>query len=655
GNKEVDKDDIKEALELKSGDFFDKKSVEKNIEKIVSMYQGKGYYDADITYSVVPAGTNQIDLTLAIKEGEKFKIKKIVFEGVEKLDPDDLRSAIQTKRYKWWSSWLFGTGRLNKEMLENDRIILRQQLLDHGFLEGTVSAPIIRKEDKHLIITFVIKEGPQYKVGNVTAEGDLIDSSVQKTLEGIKLKEGDIFNSSLLRSDSLLISDKFADIGYAFVNVIPDTRIKRKEKIVDVIYKINKGKLTKVGLINITGNKKTYDNVIRRELEINEGDIYSVSKIKRSKQLIERRGYFEEVNITTQSTDKDNEVNLLVNVKEGSTGAFSIGAGVSSEDGFLFNSRISENNIFGTGRRVNLNVDLGQERDNYNISFYDPRINDTQWSGGVDLLRTQRVFPDFDRSQTGGAISGGYPLKEFFGEWAEDVRFSLRYQYMSVEISNVNELDAAQLVIDQQGKTTVSSIVPTLSRNTINNPLNPTEGSRQSFSVEYAGLGGDENFLLFIASNQLYIPIWKPSFGDVVFSWRTKFGWGETLNGERFPLFRRFFPGGINSVRGFKTRTMGPKDENGNEFGGSKQLVNNLELIFPLIPSAGLKGVVFYDFGNAFDDSEPISVDGLRHAAGYGIRWTSPLGPIRIEFGFPLDRKEGERRSVTLFSFGAPL
>jgi outer membrane protein insertion porin family len=235
------------------------------------------------------------------------------------------------------------------------------------------------------------------------------------------------------------------------------------------------------------------------------------------------------------------------------------------------------------------------------------------------------------------------------------MQFATKYELLDVEISDVDPLNSAPLVVASEGNSTASAVSPSLTRNTINNPLNPTKGSRQQLSFEYGGLGGDEEYYLFEVGNQWYQPVIESSYGDLTFSLRTRMGYGESNNEDPYPLFKRYFPGGINSVRGFKNRSLGPRDDNGNVFGGAKQFVNNTELIFPLINAAGLRGVVFYDIGNAFDDSESIDFGEMREGYGVGIRWSSPLGPIRIEFGFPADRKDDEDSMVTMFSFGAPI
>jgi len=450
-----------------------------------------------------------------------------------------------------------------------------------------------------------------------------------------------------------MINEKYSDIGYAYSNTVPETKINKEEATVDLNYAVQKGKLVNVNRINIRGNTKTYDHVIRRELKIDEQDLYSGKKIRRSQTLLERLGYFEEVNISTEPTDEKDKINLLVNVREASTGQFSVGAGYSTADGPLFNARVAENNLLGTGKRVAADLDVGTKRNNASLSYYDRRFNDTYLATGAEIFRSDREYSDFDRRVMGTAATLGYPVEEIFGESFEDISTALRYEFMNVYIRNVDPLHAADLVIQSQGVSQSSAIRPSITRSTINNPLNPIRGSEQSASVEFAGLGGDANYLLYEARNAWYYPFIETSWGNFVISLRTRMGYGDSQNDEKFPLFKRYFPGGINSVRGYKERTLGPKDANGNEYGGAKQFVHNNELIFPIAESAGIKGVTFYDIGQAFDDSESIDFGELRKAWGFGLRWLSPIGPLRIEFGFPIDKEDGESMQ-TMFTFGAP-
>ncbi len=654
GNDEVSSKDLTEVLRLEGKRFVDKNKLVALIKKASSFYQGRGFYDVTLDYSTVPVGQNSVDITFSIAEGKRYRVREVILRGASDMDGDDIRSVIQTKRYKWWNSWLLGTGRVNKEMMDADKQIIKQYMLDHGRLEGSVGEASVEKRGDGLYVTYDITEGPEYRIGSLSATGDLVRNSEAETISDIKAKVGEVFNASLVREDIFTITDRFGDEGYAFANVVPNTMLNKSLGTVDIDFQSSQGQQVTVNRINITGNEKTYDHVIRRWLAIEEQDTYSGAKIRRSQTLLQRLGYFDEVTIANKATDKPDMVDLDVVVKEASTGSFSAGAGYSTANGTLFNAKVSESNLLGTGRKLNLNLDFGSQISNQVLSIDDNRINDSWVAGGLDLFRTTRQFNDFDRNLAGGGLSVGYPLERLVGDWAEDINVNLKYDLQHVTIKNVEDY-ASQFVKDSEGKSVASSITPSLVRNTINNPLNPVRGSKQSVSIEIAGLGGDQDYYLLELRNAWFYPLWETSFGEFVLSDRTAFGFGESLNDDPFPLFKRFFPGGINSVRGYRNRTLGPEDADGREYGGSKQFVNNLEVIFPLINSAGFRGVVFYDVGQAFDDNESIGIDQLRQAWGYGVRWNSPLGPIRVEFGYPINKQPGERGVQTMFSFGAPL
>lgn len=661
GNKKLDDKDLKEALNFDNRSrFIDKSSLDSAVRQLRVLYQFRGFYDVNISYTTQEQENNQVDVTFNIEEGESYKIRKIEFLGLNEIDEDDLLDAIQTKRYKWWSSWLFGTGRLNQEMLDNDKNLALKCFMDQGFINANISEPSIEKDgDDGINISFNVDEGIKFYFGNIDIRSNFYEENRDTLLSKLKIEKGDVFSAEKLKQASFILSDVLGDYAYAFANVEPKTSINKEASQVNITFIIDKGRKVSINKINIRGNEKTYDNVIRREFVIHEGDEYSSKKVKRSEALLKRLGYFSEVNVATvPSKESSSMVDLDANVKESSTGSFSVGVGYSTSDGAIFNSRFSENNLFGTGRNLSLDIDVGSERNNAVLSYTDRRLNDSYWSLGGELLVTDREYDDFDRETAGGALTLGYPLEQVFGSAFEDIDFSLRYELLNVEITNIED-DAAQFIKDEHGKSTSSSLKPQFVRNTLDNSLNPSEGSMQKVSLEYAGLGGDEEYYIFEFSNTFYYPLFETFWGgDVIFSWRTDLGYGEGLgDDDKLSLFKRFFPGGINSVRGFKPRTLGPKDENGSEYGGAKQFVNNLELIFPFIESAGLKTLVFYDMGQAFDDNEDIDFGELREAWGFGFRWVSPLGPfpLRLEFGFPLDKEDDEDSMVTMFSFGAPL
>lgn len=654
GNKEVKTDRLKEKLGLDLRRFLDKKKLRAGIKQAEEYYRSQGFYDTKIDYTVASVENNQVDVTFVVKEGTKKVLREIVFNGNKSFDAGDLEEAIKTKTYFWLTSWLTGSGVIKEEQLQDDVKELTRFYLNNGYAEVRVSDPVTEETEDGIRLVFNVQEGEVFEFGYITAQGDLLGGSVAKTLTEIECKSGETFNVDKLRKDTFTISDKFTDIGYAYANVMPQTNIEHDNKKVSITFEINKGSLINVNRIDLSGNQKTADNVIRRSLKINERQLFSSSKIRRSQELLRRTGFFDEVTITPDAAEKKDEVDLNVAVREANTGSFSVGAGVSSGEGFILNTRITESNIFGTGRSVGLNADLGTRNENFILSFDDPRLNDSLWSFGAEALSTKREFDDFDREQKGGSLTFGHPLAFLGEEAADDIKAFLSYQLLDINIKNV-DTDASDFVKRAEGNSTASSVTPKLVRNTIDNPLNPTKGSRQILAVELAGLGGAEEFWLGQAANTFYYPLVETEFGPLVFSQRTRVNWGESNNDDPFPLFRRFFPGGINSVRGFSPRKMGPKDELGNYYGGAKELVGNFEVIFPLFAGIGLKGVTFYDIGNAFDDEQSVEFSELRHAAGAGIRWSSPLGPIRLEFGTPLDREDGENNLQTMFSFGSPL
>ena len=653
GNKEVSDDTLKEKLNIGARRFLDRSKIRASIEQAKQYYYGLGYYDAAIEAKETPAEENQVDLTFVISEGEKKVIREVVFEGNKAISTSDLEDAIKTKTYFWLTSWATSAGILKKELLLQDQKDLVHYYLNRGYVDARVNEPEVTEIPRGLRVTFKIHEGDVYSVSKVSASGTLYEDDAAKTLEGVEVKEGEVFNADQIRKDTFSVSEKFTDKGYAFANVSPDTEIDREKKTIGLNFQIDKGKLITIDRINITGNKKTLDNVVRRSLTLHEQELFSSSKLRRSQELLQRLGYFDEVTITPEPTSLPDKVDLNVAVREGNTGTFGLGAGISSGEGFIFNGNIAEHNVFGSGNSLSLDANTGTETNNYVLSFVNPRVNDTYMSFGADALAFHREFDDFNRGQAGGGITFGYPLW-FLGESAmDDYRATLNYQFTQINISDVSTT-AAQLIKDQEGVTNASEITPRVVRNTINNPLDPTGGSRQSASFDIAGLGGNQKFWLAEASTTHYFDLWDSPIGTFVLSPRMRIGYGKTYDGGEFPLFKRYFEGGINSVRGYTSRHLGPQDAEGSYYGGSKAFVTNVDFLFPLVNSIGLKGLIFYDAGNAFDNDQGIAVRDLRQAIGWGFRWKSPIAPIRIEIGYPIAKQPGERAVVTNFSFGAP-
>jgi outer membrane protein insertion porin family len=672
GNKKVRSEDLEAALKVRPRTILDGEKLRHGVLDAKKLYEEKGYLDAAITPRVdaVPEQPGEVTITYVVDEGKLIRIQHIEFEGNQAFSDGKLKRIITTKE-EWILSRFTGAGVLNKETLKTDTERLTAWYYDNGYINVRVDEPQVERKSDGLYVTIKIGESDQFNVGEINFAGDVRpDLDLRKDLE---LTPGDTFRTSKLRQDILKITDKYGDVGYAFVNIEPETVIEPEKKTVDVTYRIDQGPEVTIDKILITGNTKTRDKVIRRELKVEEQQRFSGTKLKKSRDALNRLGFFQEVNLTTQRGRSEEKLNLQVDVKEGQTGALTAGAGFSSADNLLFNARISENNLFGRGWRAVLNADFGSIRQNLIASFTEPYLFDIPLSATIDGFRWRLDYADFTRSGTGASFRLLYPLTElgydqFLGRFSlEEVRVGGEYRFEQAEISDINRRSPPS-VVAEEGKSLTSSIRPIISRNTLNSFFDPTRGSTEEISVEYAGLGGESDFFKVDARARFYWPIYKSAqLGTFVYSLGTAIGYGRGdrgNSGHELPLFERYFPGGINSIRGFQTRTLGPRESirNGqgqdiqsDPIGGSRQLIVNNEIIFPIVEQLGLKGVVFFDAGNAFLDSDGYDLGNLRYAAGGGLRWQSPLGPIRIELGIPLNRKAHEKTSVVLFSFGAPL
>ncbi|HZR83069.1 MAG TPA: outer membrane protein assembly factor BamA [Candidatus Binatia bacterium] len=674
GGEAPKREDLESALKVRPRTIYDPEKVRRGIADAHRVFEEKGYLDAKIDPQLEPgAGPNEVELVYKIDEGEKIRITDIDFEGNERFSARELRGVMQTKE-KGLFSFITGSGTLNREALKTDVERLTAYYYDNGYVAVKIDEPRVERKEDSLRVVIKIDEGDKYDFGNIDFAGDVPPPGPERDalFQQIEAVKGEVFRASILRDDVTKLTDFFGDEGYAFANVEPETLIRPEQKTVDVTFRVSKGKPVSIGQIQITGNTKTRDKVIRRELKVAEQEPFSATKLRRSRDALQRLGFFSDVNVTTRKGATEDQINLAVDVKEGSTGAFSAGAGYSSGDQFLFNVRISENNLFGRGQRIVLNADVGSIRRNIYLSFTEPYLLDTRLLGQVTLFNTELDYGDFTRDATGFALRALYPFEEvglYNIGWLslEDTSFGLEYRLERARIFDIR-FDSPPAIFAEQGTTLISAVSPQLLRNTLNHAYDPTAGSFQELTFELAGLGGDEKYYLFQGRGRWYVPIYRVrDLGTFVYSvgGTVAYGRGEAgQSGKEIPLVQRFFPGGINTVRGYETRTLGPRQDsfdpqgnviNNKPIGGTNEFVLQNEIIFPILQSVGVKGVVFFDMGNAFLEAQGIDFGDLRYAIGAGIRWLSPFGPLRIEYGIPLNIKDDEKKSSILFSFGAPL
>jgi outer membrane protein insertion porin family len=641
GNKKVKTDDIRDKIKVRAGTVLNIEKVKESVDEIKKLYASKGYYAAKVTYEIESEETNKTTLRFVIEEPKRAYVRKITFVGVHHLKASQLKDVMRTKE-KGWFSWFTGSGILDEEVIDEDKKQIEVFYSDNGYVRAKVATPDVRvsQNGTSISITIPVEEGDLYKISDVGFTGDIVFNQGEVTSK-LKSKAGRTFRTSLLREDLTTLTDLYQDKGYAFVDIAPLTQIDDEKKTISLVFDIDKGAEVYFNRISITGNVKTRDKVVRRELKFAEGDLYSSSKMKESKRKLTNTTFFKSIDLKTIKTDEADRVNMDVLVEEKPTGTLSLGVGYSSYEKALVTGTVSQENIFGTGRKAFLTASLSSITHLYDLTLVEPYVFDRNLSSALNIFNTKRYFSTYDYGGNGGSYTVSRPLTDY-------LTTSLRYRYESISVTNVH-LDAGSYVIRQRGTSTTSSVTASLTRNTIDDVLNPTKGTVASASFELAGgaFGGINQFTKSILTYGQYFPF---KYGTTLFL-RGTAGTVRQYGGVPVPIYENFYVGGISTVRGFKYGEAGPRAPVTDDvIGGLNEMIFNAEWIFPIYKPAGLKGLIFFDYGKGFNDMNFFQ--SLRPAAGFGLRWLSPLGPIRLELGFNLDRKSGERGNVFDFTMG---
>lgn len=647
GNDNLKTEDLRPVISLKRGATFRKHLIQDSITKLEQYYKQKAFFlvEVDIEHTLNKSGL--VDVVIDIKEGEKVKVEEIRFHGNEAFDDGDLEDEMQTQETSFFLwAWFDDSGIYNKDMLRIDVLRLESFYHDHGFLKVRVHDPTIEinREDKEIYVDIRIEEGEQYQMGSISVQGDDTYSR-EDLLKVVKSQKGEIYNASQVREDALQISELYSEKGYAYADALPQTQLDDDNKTVDVEFRVNPGRKVYVGKIDVYGNTRTRDNVIRREYRLKEGELFNSKKLKRTKQRINNLGFFEDVKIDTHRGESPELVDLTTTVTERPTGAITFGAGFSSVEKVIFNASISQNNLFGTGRSLNLSTNLSARRTNFNLNFTDPRIFDSDVSFGVDLFNRRSDFFSFVSKSTGGGLRLGKNLSET--DW-----LGIGYRFEQVEISGVAPQNETPFLRNQDR--TTSRIGPTFIRDTRDNFLNPTRGTRHVVRFEIAGnvLGGTD-----FHKTSYEASLYQPLIGKLVLALHGEVQFAQGYNNDELPIFERYFMGGANSLRGFTIRQVGPKDQNGNPLGGEQSLLLNVELQYPITKEFRL--FAFYDRGNVYGTgfdtrttSETIDIFNMRESVGGGVRFLSPFGPISLAYGIKLDAIPGDSNAEFHFSAG---
>ncbi len=738
GNKKLDDDALREVLDIAPFSVLNEEDLRRNIGAMRTKYVEKGFYLVEIEPVVKDVGQDMVDLEFEVVENRKVTVQRIEITGNDNLADRKIRKFLQTKQ-GGILPWLTSSGAFDESLLDVDVEIVRQVFMEEGYVDVKVDKPkVFLTPDKRFVyITINVTEGPRYKLGKLKVSGDFVDlegltpEALQRIIDGETasiiherwddaknkaakdfpdqedppaaegweekknvflrfdpthpaLKTGDWFKLSSIQMTLQEISDLYGDQGYAFVQVVPDTQSDPEAKVVDITFDVQRGEKVRIGRIDITGNDPTYDKVVRREIPINEGEVYSGSAIKEGRSRLERLGYFEEVRISTPRGTGPDVLDMKVEVTEQPTGSFSVGAGFSNIENFVFTLNVSKNNFLGLGYIMSAAANVSRARQQGNLQLFDPYFLDSRWTLRLSAYSTSQSFIE-DEYRRGGTVALGRYLDAM-----DDIRMEMSY---TVEDTGITSLDAykQKLMAGQlyrSGLTSTGGLSLVIDKR--NNRIQATRGIFGTASMNLSGglrvnddevlsvFGGDFNFLETKFNFRAYRPLVEKEW--LIFKVNSTLGFINSMDGTAVPFIHRYRAGGIQSVRGYNWYSLGPSIRGtgyqsnaqttnffaGNDdptsaedrliVGGTQTWINNFELDMPIIRAAGISTVLFFDAGNAFGDpwgDGYINPMDLRFSYGAGVRWFSPMGPLRFEWGFPINKRPDERASVFDFSIGS--
>ncbi|OGQ48590.1 MAG: outer membrane protein assembly factor BamA [Deltaproteobacteria bacterium RIFCSPLOWO2_02_FULL_46_8] len=645
GNRKIKDAALREATTVPLYQSLNEKKLADSIHAIRELYAKKNFYLVGIDYHLktTPAGENE--LVFEIHEHDPALIRQVNFVGNTVFTDKELRAVVQTRK-KAAFSFLTGSGKYKEELLKQDILRLTFHYLKNGYLKVQIDEPQVSlsKDKRYFFVSFHVQEGNRYHIGKVDVSGDILTTR-DEMVANFLTKSGQIYNREFIEKDMQALNKIYGDQGYAFVHIQPLTTTDEVNKTADITYNIEKGNRIYVERIDISGNTITRDKVIRRELQIKEGDIYNETKLQQSRERLMALGFFKEVNFATPRGSKDDTLRLNVTVDEKPTGSFSVGAGFSTTENFVVSGSISKQNFFGRGWNGEISGELSSRRRQFLFSMSDPYFLDTEWIVAMSAFKTIFRYDSFSRDSYGGSFSIGHRFFDY-------ASMSLGYEAEEVSAIDIATNVPPRFQNNASGLTSLVSL--TLNRDTRDNRVYANRGMFGSIKAEVSDkeLGAQNEFLRLTGRAQFY----KPLFKDLLFKTYARAAYIKSLNTLVVPLVERYFLGGPNSLRGFYPQSIGPAETVAGlpfVYGGDKMAIINGELEYVVYEPAGIRAVTFFDAGNAYSEDQSMPLDKLRMDYGFGIRWISPMGPLRFEWGFPINRKAGEQKSVFNFAIGS--
>jgi len=652
------------GIGIKKGDLYDRRRIKRAKRALIAKLESQGYYDTVVEVETAHVGESSMSIVFDVNKGEKIIIKRINFVGAKELSQSDLETELANKEQDvlGWMPWR-NNGEASVSQLEYDAHRVKNTYMKHGYLDAKVSKPLMRVDfgSYNAEIDYQIKEGTQYRIGNIEITQHVKGLDVESLKEKLILKKGKIFNIKRMRRDIKNLEEEVGNLGFAYVKVLPQMNKGASGKVINLNYVIQEGQPVTINDVLISGNNTTKDRVIRRYIYLAPGDKFNARDLKDSKSALGRTGFFEKVDIQSQRISAD-KINLLVKVKEAATGTISAGGGYGSYEKLMLNASISDKNLLGSGINSTLGFEISSISTNYNLSFVNPKVWDSMYSLSLSIYKKEYEYIDYTEDQLGASLSVG---KEFF-----------RYFHASIGVgyvdnqSTINENDdpydtleayTGDLYDDQYTKT---SLFTNISYDTTDNYYIPREGIKAAVNFEYAMLDGTDvdltrypegysDFLKTSGKLGLYYGLEDWIDYDLILRFKGRFTYITSNNDEKIPTAEKLFMGGAGSVRGYDPYSLSPTLADGERVGGTKRASATVEASIPLSDAAKMRLAFFYDYGTISDDRNDLAVDSLdRTSTGVVLEWQSAFGPINLIFAYPLDDQEGDRTSKFEFSMG---
>lgn len=652
GNDKVDDEMLKGELQLAPRSTYSRAKVQEDVQRILEIYKRTGRYAVVVEPQIIERDQNRVDLIFKIDEGSLASINKVNFVGNKHYSDDDLQSEIMSKESRWYR--IFSSAEnYDSEKTNYDKELLRRFYFKRGYADFRVVSAVaeLSPDKKSFVLTFVLDEGKRYKIRSLDIISDIADVDTAALKPAVQLETGDWYNADKVEKSVTALTDELGKKGFAFVDVEPEMTKDTAAGEIALTFHVKEGERIFVDRINITGNTRTYDKVIRREFRIDEGDAFNVSKIKDSRRNVENLDYFSKVNIETMPKD-DNKADINVDVEEKSTGYFNVGVGYSTVNGALVRTGVTENNFRGLGQRLGLDIGVSQRSQEYDVSFTEPYFLNRRLRAGFDLFRTEQDYQDegsYDSESTGGRLRLGW-------NYTDDLSQQFRYTLRQDKISNVDS-EASYYIKEEAGKYNDSSVGQTIVYDKRDSAFNPKEGYFISFGNDVSGLGGDEKYLKFDAKLYQYYTL----ADYYTFKLFANAGYITGYGGKDVRLSNRYYLGG-STLRGFDVAGIGARDKYTDDaLGGNWMLYTGGEVMFPIgLDELGIKGRTFVDMGMlGKPDNINTSVveysSSPRVAAGFGFQWLSPMGQIDIDFAFPIVKEDYDETQVFRLNFGTRL